>query len=98
MIDLEQQTVREYIQESSTGFWKMELQDGAEVRMYADAIMQELLGVSDDLTPEECYAFFAAHIHPVDVPLIKAYQKEMMRGEADIVYRYTHPNKGEMRV
>ena len=31
MIDLEQQTVREYIQESRTGFWKMELRDGAEL-------------------------------------------------------------------
>ena len=60
--------------------------------------MQELLGVSPDITPEECYAFFATHIHPDDRPMMAAYQEEMMRGEADIVYRYNHPTAGEMRV
>ena len=97
MIDLEMQAVKEYVQESRTGYWKMELADGG-IRMYADAIMQELLGVSPDVTPEECYAFFMAHIHPEDMPLLKAYQKELLRGEADIVYRYNHPVTGEMRV
>ena len=97
MIELEPQARSEYIRESRTGFWKMELGDG-EPRMYADAIMQDLLGVSPEVTPEECYAFFMAHIHPEDMPLLKAYQKELMRGEADIVYRYLHPVTGEMRV
>ena len=97
MIELERQAVKEYIRESRTGFWKMELAEGG-IRMYADATMQELLGVSSDITPEDCYAFFIAHIHPEDMPLVKAYQEELLRGEADIVYRYLHPESGEMYV
>ena len=38
MIELEPQAVKEYMQESRTGFWKMELTDSG-VRMYADAAM-----------------------------------------------------------
>ena len=97
MIELDTQAVKNYIQESRTGFWKMELLDGAG-RLYADPIMQDLLGVTPEITPEECYAFFLDHIHPEDRPLMNAYQKELMRGEADIVYRYVHPVTGEMRV
>ena len=63
----------------------MELSDGPG-RLYADPIMQDLLGVTPDITPEECYAFFLGHIHPEDRPLMNAYQQELMRGEADIVY------------
>ena len=98
MIDLEMQAVEEYIRESRTGFWKMELDSDGTGRMYADAIMRDLLGVTPDLTPEECYAFFSAHIHPDDRQLLTAYMEELMRGEADIVYRYLHPVTGEMRV
>ena len=98
MIELEMQTVKEYIRESRTGFWEMKWKEDGTVCLYADAIMQELLGVSADMTPEACYAFFADHIHPEDRPLMQAYTEEMMRGEADIVYRYIHPVTGEMRV
>ncbi len=97
MIELDTQAAKNYIQESRTGFWKMELSDGPG-RLYADPIMQDLLGVTPDITPEECYAFFLGHIHPEDRPLMNAYQQELMRGEADIVYRYVHPLTGEMRV
>ncbi len=97
MIELDTQAAKNYIQESRTGFWEMELSDGPG-RLYADPIMQDLLGVTPDITPEECYAFFLGHIHPEDRPLMNAYQQELMRGEADIVYRYVHPLTGEMRV
>ncbi|MBD9184404.1 MAG: hypothetical protein EGQ26_01950 [Clostridiales bacterium] len=36
MINLDPQAIRDYIRESRTGFWKMELRDGAATRMYAD--------------------------------------------------------------
>ena len=78
MIELDTQAAKNYIQESRTGFWKMELSDGSG-RLYADPIMQDLLGVTPDITPEECYAFFLGHIHPEDRPLMNAYQQELMR-------------------
>ena len=33
MINLDPQAIRDYIRESRTGFWKMELRDGAATRM-----------------------------------------------------------------
>lgn len=74
MINLDPQAVRDYIRESRTGFWKMELRDGAATRMYADDTMQALLGITPDISPEACYTFFADHIHPDDLSLIKACQ------------------------
>lgn len=74
MFNLDPQSVRDYILESRTGFWKMELRDGAATRMYADDTMQALLGTTPDISPEACYTFFADHIHPDDLSLIKACQ------------------------
>ena len=49
MIELETQALKDYILESRTSFWKMELED-KEARMHAGAIMQDLLGISPDTT------------------------------------------------
>ncbi|MDO4501012.1 MAG: hypothetical protein Q4B60_07055 [Erysipelotrichaceae bacterium] len=90
--------IEEYKDKCLVGYWKMEKEDGITVRMYVDDNMQALIGVPDGYTPEECCQFFMHHIMPEDIPLIIEYEKEMMRGSAEVVYRYNHPEKGEMKV
>ena len=63
----------EYAGISKTGLWKLEMENGTAVRLYMDKIMQALAGAPDNLSPEECCAFFTDHIHPDDIKLIDKY-------------------------
>ncbi|MDO4459783.1 MAG: PAS domain-containing protein, partial [Clostridia bacterium] len=90
--------IEKYLLESLTGFWEFEAEDGVAVRMYVDKNMQRLIGVPDSASPEECMTFFQSHIHPDDMPLMEAYSENMMRGNAEIEYRYMHPTAGEIYV
>ncbi|MDO4479187.1 MAG: ATP-binding protein [Lachnospiraceae bacterium] len=90
--------INEYSRKSQTGFWKLEMEGGVSKRMYVDENMQRLIGVPDDVTPEECCQFFIDHIHPEDQALMVPYGAEMMRGNAEVVYRYNHPAWGEIAV
>lgn len=98
MINLEEQEIKEYIGRSQIGFWKLVMENGNAVRMYADEVMQSLIGVQPQITPEECCKFFTEHIHPEDLSLTTTFLPEMVRGNAEIVYRYNHPEKGEIYV
>lgn len=95
---LDRKEIEEYNEKSQTGYWKMEIISGANNRMYVDKTMQTLMGMPDDLTPEECCAFFGEHIHPDDRNLMMPYAEETMRGNAEVIYRYLHPTAGEIQV
>ena len=84
----------EYAGISKTGLWKLEMENGTAVRLYMDKVMQALAGAPDNLSPEECCAFFTDHIHPDDIKLIDKYGIELLAGGSEVEYRYLHPVSG----
>ena len=87
-----------YAEISSTGLWKLEMENGIAVRMYMDAVMQSLMGAPDDLSPEEYCDFFTEHIYPDDMQLVEKYGIELLAGGSEVEYRYIHPDTGLMWV
>lgn len=83
---------------SRMGLWKIEVEEGKEPRFYADKVMDELMGISGDITPEERFRFHRAHVHPDDMPLFLEYSDKLAEVRTEIVYRYIHPISGEMFV
>lgn len=97
---LDGRDMEELLRESRLGFWKIEFEEeeGAAPRFYADSVTDELMGTSEDMTPEERFLFHRAHIHEDDVKLFQEYSDKLSEERAEIVYRYIHPISGEMYV
>lgn len=90
--------IRELLEESQIGLWKVEFGDNIEPRFYADDEMDKLLGLEGEVTPEERYLFHRGHIHPDDLEIFDDYAKGLVTGLAEVTYRYIHPTLGEMYV
>lgn len=54
---LSEEEIKEYITASETGFWKMETENGENVRLYPDENMLKLMGAPDGWTPERYCTF-----------------------------------------
>ena len=51
---------KEILRASQMGMWCVEMEEGKPPRFYADEVMDELLGIDRDITPEEiCISPFA---------------------------------------
>ena len=95
---LNSQEMHEFLQFSKMGFWRIEVREGQEPRFYANSVMNELLGTPEDMSPEERFVFHRARIHDEDRELFLEYSDKLTKERAEIVYRYIHPNAGEMYV
>lgn len=80
------------------GLWRVEVEAGKPPRFFADAVMDELIGVQTPMTPQERHAFHLAHVHPEDMELFLDYSNKLSKTRTEIVYRYLHPTLGEMFV
>lgn len=83
---------------SRMGLWRIEAEEGKPPRFYADEVMDELLGISGEVTPEERFVFHRANIHPDDMQLFLEYSDKLAETRTEVVYRYIHPMQGEMFV
>ncbi|WP_308686941.1 ATP-binding protein [uncultured Treponema sp.] len=92
---LDKQDFSQIIGSSRLGFWKVEEQEGCPSKLYTDSTMANLIGVSQELSPEDCHSFFLHHIHSKDISTVKNYIAEIYHGESEMIYRYNHPQKGE---
>ncbi len=90
--------ISECMQSCEIGFWKIEMEIGVAAKMYVDKHTQAIFGIPDGASPEECFRFYDAHIHPDDYSRITEYSTDVLRGTAVIEYRYNHPDRGEIRV
>lgn len=89
----------ELLKNVKTGLWKLELERNKPVRFYADELMDSLLGVDHDTSPEERFVFHRRRIHHEDNQLFEQYTENLLKHRhAEVVYRYIHPFKGEMYV
>lgn len=95
---MEQEQIHGILQLSGIGVWRIEMEEGKTPRFYADAVMDDLLGISWPVTPEERFTFHRGQIHPDDLQLFLDYSSMLSETRSEIVYRYIHPVSGEMVV
>lgn len=98
MENLNREDMQHILRSTRIGVWRVEFGEGEAPRFYADQVMDELIGVVGDVTPEERFLFHRAHIHEEDLELFEEYSAKLAEGPTEIVYRYIHPISGEMYV
>jgi len=93
-----QNEMEDILETAHIGLWKIEMGVDGRPLFYADSVMDDLLGVEGEITPEERYIFHRSHIHPDDYDLFLEYTEKLMYERTEIVYRYIHPVLGERYV
>lgn len=94
----EEVNIKAILRASRMGMWRVEMEEGKPPRFYADEVMDELLGIDREITPEERFVFHRSHIHPEDMRLFQEYSDKLTEARTEIVYRYIHPVSGAMFV
>ncbi len=93
------QSMEDILEGARTGIWTIELEDGCQPRMYADRTMRILLGVPDDIGPEECYQHWFERIEPDYVGMVQEAVREILKaGRSEVIYPWNHPALGKIYV
>ena len=91
--------IENVLEGARTGIWTIELEDDCAPRMYADQTMRMLLGVGEDIGPEECYQSWFCNIDPEYVDTVREAVREMLEtGRSEVVYPWNHPALGKIYV
>ncbi|MCI9242007.1 MAG: response regulator [Lawsonibacter sp.] len=92
-------SLEDILEGARTGIWTIELEDGCPPRMYADRTMRILLGVPDDIQPEDCYRHWFSCIEPDYVDMVQEAVREILAtGRAEVIYPWNHPKQGKIYV
>ena len=94
----EEVNIKAILRASRMGMWRVEIEEGKPPRFYADEVMDELLGIDREITPEERFVFHRSRIYPEDMRLFQEYSDKLTAARTEIVYRYIHPVSGAMFV
>ena len=86
--------IENMLKSSHIGLWKLECEEGKQKRFYANDVMDALLGIDHEVTPEERTEFHLSRVHPDDLELFGKYAEALTKGYAEIIYRYIHPTEG----
>ncbi|MEY8339063.1 ATP-binding protein [Lachnospiraceae bacterium 62-35] len=93
------QSLEDILEGARTGIWTIELEEGCPPRMYADRTMRILLGVPDDIEPEECYQRWFKNIEPNYVDMVQEAVLEILAtGRSEVIYPWNHPELGKIYV
>ncbi|MCI9146851.1 MAG: response regulator [Hungatella sp.] len=93
------QSLEDILEGARTGIWTIELEEGCQPRMYPDRTMRILLGVSEEIGPEECYRRWFENIEPDYVEMVQESVKEMLEnGRCEVIYPWNHPQLGRIYV
>jgi signal transduction histidine kinase len=93
------QSLEDILEGARTGIWTIELEEGCQPRMYTDRTMRILLGVPDDIGPEECYRRWFENIEPDYVEMVQDSVREMLEtGHSEVIYPWNHPKLGKIYV
>lgn len=93
------QNLEDVLEGARTGIWTIELEDGCQPRMYTNRIMRILLGVPDEIEPEECYQHWFQNIEPDYVKMVQDAVQEILKiGRAEVIYPWNHPTLGKIYV
>lgn len=92
-------SLEDILEGARTGIWTIELEEDCPPRMYADRTMRILLGVTDKITPEECYRRWFQNIDPDYVDMVQEAVREILEtGRAEVIYPWNHPRLGKIYV
>lgn len=92
-------SLEDILEGARTGIWTIELEEGCPPRMYADRTMRILLGVPDEIEPEECYRRWFENIEPDYVGMVQDAVLEMLgTGRSEVIYPWNHPKLGKIYV
>lgn len=95
----QQRDLEEILSGSRTGIWTIEFEDGCKPKMYADRTMCMLLGVQNDIEPEECYSRWFNNIDSEYIDMVQeAVQGMIKTGRSEVVFPWHHPTLGKLYV
>ncbi len=93
------QSLEDILEGARTGIWTIELEEGCPPRMYTDRTMRILLGVPDEIRPEECYQHWFRNIEPDYVEMVQESVREILEsGRSEVIYPWNHPKLGKIYV
>ena len=93
------QSLEDILEGARTGIWTIELEEGCQPRMYPDRTMRILLGVPDEIGPEECYQHWFKRIEPDYVVMVQEAVREILgSGRSEVIYPWNHPKLGKIYV
>ncbi len=93
------QSLEDILEGARTGIWTIELEEGCPPRMYPDRTMRILLGVPDEIEPEECYRHWFESIDPDYVEMVQESVREILEtGRSEVIYPWNHPELGKIYV
>ncbi|MFT4300393.1 MAG: ATP-binding protein [Desulfovibrio sp.] len=86
---------------ASVGLWVLERDVASgQMRLLTNAVTRRLLGVPDDISPEDCAEFWRSHVDSRDINRIwetlEGFKKHTEMRE--MRYSYNHPQLGSIRV
>ena len=92
-------SLEDILEGARTCIWTIELEDGCLPRMYADRTMRILLGLSEEVGPEECYRHWFERIEPDYVEMAQEAVREILEsGRSEVIYPWNHPTLGKIYV
>lgn len=92
-------TMQDVLHESMTGLWIIEIEEGCNSRMFADETMLDLLGLTEEASPEECYEHWYRNIDKEYYPVVNSCVDNMIRqGRAEVQYPWPHPVFGRIYI
>lgn len=92
-------SLEDILEGARTGIWTIEMENGCPPRMYADRTMRILLGVPDEIEPEECYRHWFNSIDPDYVEMVEETVREILEtGRSEVIYPWNHPTLGRIYV
>ncbi|MBO2517484.1 MAG: hypothetical protein CW338_09500, partial [Clostridiales bacterium] len=83
---------------ANVGLWAFELDEGRPPRMYADEAMLGLLGLKEQVPPEQIYHAWYDHIDAGSYGLVSGAVERMQTGFAEVQYPWHHPDGHTMIV
>ncbi len=91
--------LEDILEGARTGIWTIELEEGCPPRMYADRTMRILLGVTEEIEPEECYRRWFENIDSDYVDMVQEAVTEILEtGRSEVIYPWNHPTLGKIYV
>ena len=92
-------SMEDILEGARTGIWTIELEEDCQPRMYPDRTMRILLGVSDEISPEDCYRHWFERIEPDYVKMVQEAVREILEsGRSEVIYPWNHPQLGKIYV
>lgn len=86
------------LKKQKVGLWNLIIREGQPVQLMVDDVMAELMGLTEELSPEEVYLAWSAGTNEESAKIMDNATNKMVAGEyAEAQYSWKHPD-GSMRL